>query len=83
MMSALKTMVGVGLLLLCVPYTAVAQVVLEHDGVSISQGELEYLISQWPPQMKRAAANDRGDRLELLNWSSPLKKWPARPTRFR
>jgi peptidyl-prolyl cis-trans isomerase C len=74
MMSAIKMMIGAGLLLLCVPYTAFAQVVLEHDGVSISQGELEYLVNQWPDQMKRAAANDEGDRLELLNRELTVKK---------
>jgi peptidyl-prolyl cis-trans isomerase C len=73
-MSAIKMIVWVGLLLLCVQRPAFAQVVLEHDGVSMTRGELDYLISQWPNQMKRAAANDRGDRLELLNQQLAVKK---------
>lgn len=75
MMSAIKTIIRINLLLLCVQHTAFAQVVMEHDGVSVSQDELEYLVSRWPDQMKQAAANDRGDRLELLNRELSNKKF--------
>ena len=40
------------------------RVVMEDQGVSLSQGELEYIVNQWTNQMKAAAANDEGDRLE-------------------
>jgi peptidyl-prolyl cis-trans isomerase C len=73
-MQAFKRVLPIALMLLWAPYPAFAQVVLEHDGVSMSRGELDYLVSQWPGQMKRAAANDRGDRLELLNRQLTVKK---------
>ena len=65
------------LLFLCLGHGAVAQVVLEDDGVSVSRGELDFIVRQWPDQMKNAAANDTGDRLELLNKVIILKKMAA------
>lgn len=65
------------LLFLCLGHGAVAQVVLEDDGVSVSRGELDFIIRQWTDQMKKAAANDTGDRLELLNKVIILKKMAA------
>jgi len=51
--------------------------VVEDDGVSVSRGELEYIVSNWPSQMQRAAANDEGDRFELLNKVIMLEKMAA------
>ena len=73
-MTAFNTLFLAGLLLLYVSHSATAQVVIEDQGVSLSQGELEYLVNNWSNQMKQAAANDRGDRLELLNKMLSIKK---------
>ena len=51
-----------------------AEVVLEHDDVSVNRAELDYVMSLWPEQMQEAAANDEGDRLELLNRMLVAKK---------
>jgi hypothetical protein len=53
---------------------ASAQNVVEDDGIGISYDELEYLVSNWPAHMQEAAANDDGDRLELLNMVMVVKK---------
>jgi hypothetical protein len=66
--------------LLCsfaIVHSAIAQTVLEDNGVSVSEGELAFMVSGWPEQMQRAAANDLGDRLELLNKVIVLKKMAA------
>ncbi|WP_279249268.1 peptidylprolyl isomerase [Candidatus Marimicrobium litorale] len=51
-----------------------AEVVLEHDSISVDRAELDYVVSLWPAQMQQAAANDEGDRLELLNRMLVAKK---------
>ena len=51
-----------------------AEVVLEHDDVSVDRAEFDYVVSLWPAQMQQAAANDEGDRLELLNRMLVAKK---------
>lgn len=48
--------------------------VLEDQGVGLAYGELEYQVKQWTPQMRDVAANDMGDRLELLNKALLNKK---------
>ncbi len=53
---------------------ALAQNVVEDDGVGLTYGELEYIVSQWPKNMQQAAAQDAGDRLELLNMVMVVKK---------
>lgn len=54
--------------------TSLADVVIEDRGVSMSREELEHIVSQWTPQMKSDAANDIGDRMELLNRALASKK---------
>ena len=45
------------------------------DGeVVMSRAEVEQVVKNWPPEMQRAAANDEGDRLEMLNQSLANKK---------
>ena len=51
-----------------------AQAVIEDRGVGMERDELEQVIDRWPGEMKRAAANDLGDRLELLNIAMANKK---------
>ena len=76
-MSATRTSIRVLLLCLVISHSAHAQIVVEDDGVSVSRGELEYLVGNWPSQMQRAAANDEGDRFELLNKVIMLGKMAA------
>ena len=76
-MSATRTSIRVLLLCLVISQSAHAQIVVEDDGVSVSRGELEYIVSNWPSQMQRAAANDEGDRFELLNKVIMLEKMAA------
>jgi peptidyl-prolyl cis-trans isomerase D len=51
-----------------------AENVIEDDGVGMSQQELEILVQYWTPEMQEAAANDLGDRFELLSMSLANKK---------
>ena len=53
---------------------ASAQNVVEDDGIGITYDELEYIVSNWPAHMQEAAANDDGDRFELLNMVMVVKK---------
>jgi len=62
------------LLLSLLSFSAVSQDILEDGGVGISRVELEQIIKRWTPQMREAAANDKGDRLELLNVALGSKK---------
>jgi hypothetical protein len=48
--------------------------VIEDDGVGMSLQELTQLVKYWTPEMKQAAASDRGDRIELLNMALANKK---------
>ena len=51
--------------------------IIKDDGVSISRAELEQIISRWSTEMRQAAANDYGSRLELLNMALMSKKLAA------
>lgn len=77
MMSAMNISVKALLLFFLVVHSAFAQIVLEDDGLSINEGEFEFLVSQWPSQMQTAAANNLGDRLELLNKMIMLRRMAA------
>ena len=48
--------------------------VIRDGGVGISRAELEQIISRWSLEMRQSAANDYGDRLELLNMALMNKK---------
>jgi hypothetical protein len=73
-MLAFRTILTALLTLLFVSHYASAQVVLKDDDVTLDKSELEYMVSQWPNQMRRSAADDEGDRLELLNRVIIIKK---------
>ncbi len=69
------------LLLLGVPVLSFAatgaEYILEDTGISMTQQELAFIVSNWTPQMQQAAAHDAGDRLELLNRALANKKIAA------
>ncbi len=54
-----------------------AENVIEDEGVGMTREELEFVVGRWTPQMQKAAAVDRGDRLELLNLMMVNKKIAA------
>jgi hypothetical protein len=58
----------------CIATGALAQTVIEDQGVGMSLEELEVLVNHWTPNMQQAAANDPGDRIELLNMALANKK---------
>ena len=76
-MSATNLSIRALLLFFIIMHSAVAEIVLEDNGVSVSEGELEFIVSRWTEPMQRAAADDLGDRLELLNKVIILKKMAA------
>ncbi|MEZ5572069.1 MAG: peptidylprolyl isomerase [Halioglobus sp.] len=76
-MPSIKSILRTVLLLLAVQHSAIAQVVVEDEGISLNQAELTFIVSQWTDQMKKSAANDPGDRLELLNRVLMVKKMAA------
>ncbi len=59
---------------LCLSTGALAQNVIEDQGVGMSLQELEILVKHWPPNMQQAAAGDAGDRIELLSMALANKK---------
>lgn len=67
------------LLMCCVSLAAVADArdVVKDEGVGLSREELEYIVKSWSPDMQQAAANDMGDRIELLNMAMASKKLAA------
>jgi peptidyl-prolyl cis-trans isomerase C len=73
--NSFKAQMGVLLLgLVMVGAELKAQNVIEDAGVGMSRQELEQWINFWTPQMKKSAAIDRGDRIELLNMALVGKK---------
>jgi peptidyl-prolyl cis-trans isomerase C len=73
-MNSFKTLFLTGLLL-SASQSLMAQVVIEDQGVSLTQGELEYIVTNgWNNQMIQSAVNNEDDRLELLNNILIMKK---------
>jgi hypothetical protein len=73
-------LISKALLFGCIAYVAVsaaAKEVVEDQGVGLSREELEYIVKLWSPDMQQAAANDAGDRIELLNMALANKKLAA------
>ncbi|MEP1471515.1 MAG: peptidylprolyl isomerase [Halieaceae bacterium] len=54
-----------------------AENVIEDGSIGMSLEELAFLIDKWTPEMKNAAANDPGDRVELLSQAIANKKVAA------
>lgn len=65
------------LALVFAPAISFAETVVSDQGVEISEEEIRQIISRWPPEMRKAAANDDGERLELLNSALANRKMAA------
>lgn len=74
-MIQLNTLICLGLLISTM--SALADVVVEDQGVSMSKDELAIVLERWTPDMLEAATVDSGDRLELLNIPLRTKKMAA------
>ncbi len=70
-----KAMLFVGISF--VALNAAARDVVEDQGVGLSSEELAFIVKSWGPDMQQAAANDAGDRIELLNMALASKKLAA------
>jgi len=81
-MSTLKALLITSLLSVFAQQNVWAQTIIEDDGVGLSYAELEYIVGQWTPQMQKAAANDLGDRLELINLTLANKKMAQEATKI-
>jgi parvulin-like peptidyl-prolyl isomerase len=78
-MTVVRFLLSLSVILSLTSATASAQerneaVILEDGGVSISYDELAYLVNGWTQQMRDAAIQDPGDRLELLNLALANKR---------
>ena len=73
-MTEVRVLFISGILALGACSAAFAQNVVEDGGFGLSYDELEYIVQQWTPQMQQSAADDVGDRLELLNVALANKK---------
>ncbi len=62
--------------------TAMSQYIIEDQGVGLTRAEVEQVVKRWTPQMRAAAANDHGDRLELLNVALASKKLALEGDKF-
>ena len=68
--------------ILAAPVQLLAETVMSDQGVSISKQELEYIVSQWPSDAQRGAADDLGARMELLNSAMTDKKLEVEASRL-
>lgn len=50
------------------------EVILRDGEVEMTRDELDYIVRNWTPEMQAAAANNPGDRLELLSLALASKK---------
>jgi len=81
-MSTLKALLITSLLSVFAQQNVWAQTVIEDEDVGLTYAELEYIVGQWTPQMQRVAAEDLGDRLELLNLTLANKKMAREATKI-
>lgn len=73
-MTVFRIVVAICMVTLGATQVALADNVIEDDGVGFTREELEYIVSTWTPNMQQSAAKDMGDRLELLNMSLRIRK---------
>jgi peptidyl-prolyl cis-trans isomerase C len=69
-----------GLFLLVISLVAIgapADTIIRDGAISMSREEVEFMVRQWPEHLRQAAANDVGDRVELLNMGLAAKKMAA------
>ncbi|MEH6610848.1 MAG: peptidylprolyl isomerase [Halioglobus sp.] len=75
--------VSIPLVLLVLAGNTFAQeYIVEDQGFGFTREEVKQMITHWTPQMQAAAADDVGDRLELLNISLAAKKLAAEAEAF-
>jgi parvulin-like peptidyl-prolyl isomerase len=60
--------------LLSLPAYSDEQIVVKDGATTLSLEELADTVTRWTPQMRRAAIQDEGDRLELINLALANKK---------
>ncbi len=60
--------------LLSLPAFSDEQIVVKDGATTLSLEELSDTVTRWTPQMRRAAIQDEGDRLELINLALANKK---------
>jgi hypothetical protein len=63
-------------------YLSAENYVVEDEGVGLTREELEFTVKYWTPEMREAAVNDPGDRIELLNMALATKKIAAEAESF-
>ncbi len=51
-----------------------AEVIIEDGDLAMSRAEFEEVVSRWSAEMRQSAANDTGDRLELISIAVANKK---------
>jgi len=56
------------------PLSLAQDAIVEDGEVTLSYDELAHSVEQWTPQMRNAAIQDEGDRLELINMTLANKK---------
>ena len=61
---------------------ALAQNIIEDEGVGMTAQELEFIVKYWTQQMQESAALDLGDRYELLNMALANKKIALQADKF-
>ncbi|MEH6518544.1 MAG: peptidylprolyl isomerase [Halioglobus sp.] len=75
--------ISISLILLVLASKTLAQeYIVEDQGFGFTREEVKQMITHWTPQMQAAAADDVGDRLELLNISLAAKKLAAEAEAF-
>ena len=84
MKCTIRVIVSVGIMLaqLAVAGTSRADAVVEDAGVQLSYDELAFIVKYWTPDMQQAAANDPGDRIELINMALANKKIAQEAEKF-
>lgn len=65
------------LLCLMLPLQAVSEVIIRDGDIKISRAEFERIVGQWSSEMRSSAANDLGDRLELISMAVSNSKLAA------
>ena len=70
------------LLVLLLGSQAFGQNVIEDQGVGMTAQELAFIVRYWTPQMRQSAAQDLGDRYELLNMALANKKIALEAKKF-
>lgn len=84
MNCTIRVIVSIGIMLaqLALAGASRADTVVEDEGVGFSYDELAFIVKYWTPDMQQAAANDPGDRIELINMALANKKIAMEAEKF-